>query len=325
MINKEFLNIIKNFKNPKILIVGDLILDEYFWGQVNRISAEAPVPILEVKETSYALGAAANAAHNARALGNEVSLIGVLGLDERGKVFKKILEQKEINGNGIIIDSGRKTTLKTRVLAKNQQIVRIDSEDRNFISSQIKDKIFNLIKEKIKNLDAIMISDYAKGVVSPDLSKNIIELANQNNIPCFVDPKGSDYLKYKNCHIITPNEKELAQALNLRIENKTQFLDAGKMLLSHVMADNILVTQGKKGMTLFKKKGDSFHVPALNKEAVDISGAGDSAITSFILSLAAGANLKQAMIIASHVCGIVVGKMGTAVVSQQELEKSLIC
>lgn len=323
---EELLNIIKNFKNPKVLVVGDIMLDEYVWGDVTRISPEAPIPVLEVKEVTYTPGGAANTANNLKALRGEVILAGVIGPEDKGKLLKEILEKRGINTEGIFVDQKRKTTLKTRAVARNQQLVRIDSEDRNPLNQEIEDRILNFIKRQIKETNFIIISDYAKGVITQNLSKKIIALANQNNVLCLVDPKGNDYLKYKNCKIITPNGKELAQALNLQIEQietESKFLQAGKMLLSHVMCDNVLVTRGAQGMTLFGRDGNVDCMPALNKKAIDVSGAGDTAVATFALALAAGANPKQAMIIASHACTIVVGKVGTAVASPEELEENL--
>ncbi len=319
----KLIDIIKNFNKLKILIVGDLMLDEYISGEVNRVSPEAPVPILDVKQIDYFPGGAANTARNAKSLSTQVILSGVIGPEEKGKVFRKILEKSGISSTNIIVDNERRTTTKTRIVARNQQIVRVDSEDKKSISLEVTKKLINSFEKQINEFNAIIISDYAKGVITPELSKHIIELAKKNKVLCVVDPKGNNYLKYKGCDIVTPNQKELAQALDLQIENEGQFLQAGQMLLSHVMCDNVLVTRGEKGMALFEGNGNITHIPAVNKNARDISGAGDTAIAVLTLSLAAGANLKQAMAIASYACGIVVGKVGTAVASLEELKQSL--
>lgn len=307
-------------------MLGDLMLDEYIFGEVNRISPEAPIPILDVKDITHTPGGAANAVHNVLSLGGKVIAVGVIGPDEKGEMLKKILKEKGVEVEGLIVDDQRKTTLKTRVVARNQQVVRIDAESREPISPQTEEKIISFIKNHIGGLNAIIISDYAKGVITPTLSQKIIALARENNVFCLVDPKGKDYSKYKNCHLITPNLTELSQALSIpmeQLESESRFLQAGKMLLAHVLSDNALVKRHDKGMSLFEKNGNTFSCPALNKKAVDVSGAGDTAVGTLALAIAAGADLKQAVILASHACAIKVGKLGTAVVSAKELEESV--
>ncbi|MFH0740196.1 MAG: D-glycero-beta-D-manno-heptose-7-phosphate kinase [bacterium] len=320
---QNLLEIVENFKNQKVLVVGDLMLDEYLWGEVNRISPEAPIPILDIQSITYVPGGAANTASNISALEGRVFLVGVIGPEDKGKLLKEILEKRGIQAQGIFIDENRKTTIKTRAIAKNQQMIRLDSEDRNSIESAEEQKILNFIREKIKEVNAVIISDYAKGVVTENLTKNIIEITRSNNVLCLVDSKAKDYQKYKNCNIIIPNEKELSQALGVEIRGEGQLLEAGKMLLSHVLCDNALVKRGANGMTLFGKDGNIFSFGAINKNPVDVSGAGDTAIATFTLALAAGADLQTAVIIASHACSVVVGKVGTAVALPEELVKSL--
>jgi len=302
------------------------MLDEYVIGNVDRISPEAPIPVLDVKDVKFVPGGAANTANNIKALGDRVFIAGVIGADEKGQLLKQLLKERGINVEGLVVDSRRKTTLKTRAMAKDQQIVRIDIENKNPIDPDTENKLLDFIRAKITEVNAVVISDYAKGVVTPSLSKKIISLCQQNSVISLVDPKGADYSKYRGCYIITPNKKELAEALNLslsQIESEPKFLQAGKMLLSHVMSNCVLVTQGAEGMTLFKGNSEVFHYSAINKNAIDVSGAGDTNIGTFSLALGAGADPKDAAVLASHACGIVVGKVGTAVVYPQELEKSL--
>jgi len=320
---EQLLKIIENFNNQNILVVGDLMLDEYLWGEVNRISPEAPIPILDIQKITCVPGGAANTASNLSAMGGKVFLAGVIGPEDKGKLLKEMLEKRGVETQGIFIDENRKTTVKTRAIAKNQQMIRLDSEDRNPIDLTYEQKILDFVKGKIKEVKAVIISDYVKGVVTENLIKNIIEITKTNNIFCLIDSKAKDFQKYKNCNIIIPNEKELSQALDLEIRSEGQLLEAGKMLLFHVLCDNVLVKRGAKGMTLFEKDGNIFSFPAINNQPIDVSGAGDTAIATFTLALTAGANLKEAVIIASHACGIVVGKMGTAIVLPEELAKSL--
>lgn len=317
------MNIVKKFPNLKILLVGDLMLDEYVWGDVNRISPEAPIPVLDIKKVTYTPGGAANAAHNISSLGGQVLLVGVIGPEDKGKLLLDVLKEKGVQTQGIFIEESRKTTVKTRAVARNQQLVRLDWEDKDPIDQKIEEKIVAFISQNIKDSNFVIISDYAKGVVTPMLARKILDIASQSNVPCLADPKGEDYSKYRGCNIVTPNERELAQALNLRIKDDKAVIQAGKMLLAHVMCDHVLVKRGEKGMMLFEKSGNITQAVAINKNAIDVSGAGDTAGAAFVLSLAGGADLKQAMCIASHACGICVGKVGTAVVSPAELEASL--
>ena len=302
------------------------MMDEYLWGNVDRISPEAPIPVLDVKKIEFRLGGAANAAYNVKSLGDKVFLVGVVGADEKGAFLKNLLEEKGINTDGVIFDNQRKTTVKTRAVAKNQQIVRIDIEDRKPITPEIEEKTLTFIKEHVKDLGAIIISDYGKGVVTPTLCQQVIALAKENNVLSLVDPKGTDIFKYRGCTIITPNKKELGVALNIPLEQLAQegrFLQAGKMMMAHIMSDNVLVKCGEEGMTLFEKDGNVFHFPALNQKAIDVSGAGDTAIGIFALALASGIQKHEAVVLASHACSIKVGKLGTSVVMTEELEASL--
>lgn len=320
---EKLLSIVKNFRKPRILIVGDLMLDEYIWGDVNRVSPEAPIPVLDVKDITFIPGGAANTANNIKTLGGKVVLVGIVGQDEKGRILIELLKEKGIDIEGVVLDKNRKTTLKTRAVARDQHIVRIDQENREPIDKDAENKILNFIKSRLKEIDSIIISDYLKGVVTLDLAKSIIALCRENNIPCLADAKGDDYSRYENCHLLTPNEKELAFALNLKIDNDERLLTAGKKILSEFSCDNVLVKQGKQGMTLFEKNGDIFHFPAVNKKAKDVSGAGDTSIAVLALSLASGAEPREAVILASHACGVAVGKVGTAVVLPEELENSL--
>lgn len=325
---EKLLNIVQNFKNPTILVVGDIILDEYIWGKTRRISREGPVPVLEAEKTSFVAGGAANTAHNLKVLGGRVFLTGVVGPDEKGEILRKNLAEKNIGTEGIFIEENRKTTVKSRLIAQEQQpqkLFCLDMEDKHPINSETENKIFEFIKERIGQIDTIIINDASNGVATPTLAENIIKLANEHQVKCLVDFKGGDdYLKYKNCALIAPNEKELALTLNLfEIKNESQFFQAGTALLSFLSCDRVLVKQAEKGMTLFEKDGRVLRYPAVNKNALDVSGAGDTAIAALALALSAGADVQQALILASHAAGIAVAKFGTAVVSPQELEESL--
>lgn len=324
---EDFVDIVKKFKDQKVLVVGDLMLDEYIFGDVERISPEAPIPVLNVKEVKFVPGGAANTAWNVKSLGGEVILCGLIGIDEKGKILKKILCDRNIDINGLIEIENRKTTVKTRAVARNQHVVRIDFEEKTPISLEIENRVIDFIRGQINKFNIIIISDYVKGFVTPNLVKNIIKIARENTIFCLIDPKGEDCSKYKGCNIITPNKKEMAQSLNLplnKLDEESGLIQAGKMFLSSIMSDGVLITRGEEGMTLLKNTGEVFHYPAVNKKVIDVSGAGDTAIATFALSFVAGADFKAAMEIASHACGISIGKVGTAIVTPEELKEALI-
>jgi len=314
---KEFIDIIKNFPNQKIIVLGDLILDKYFFGEVTRISSEAPVPVLDIKEIKYVLGGAANTAHNLKALGAQVVLVGLVGPDDEGAAFKNLLEKEGIATSGIFIDEKRKTTVKMRAMVKNQQLLCLGHEDRNSIGPEIENQILDFVKEKIGAVRAILVSDYERGLMTPALAQNIIKLAKENRVLSFIDSKGNDYLKYKDCDAVTMNEKELSRALT------SHPIPKGEALLTDLSCNYVLIKRGANGMTVFSKEGGKFSYPAVNKNAVDVSGAGDTALAAFALSLMDGVDCRQAVTLASHACGVVVSKLGTAVASPEELAENL--
>lgn len=318
----ELNDIIQKFKEQKVLVVGDLMVDEYVFGEVSRISPEAPIPILDAQRIIHLLGGAANVAYNVKALGGEVFLAGIVGDDEKAKTLKNNLSDKGIGLGGVITDATRKTTVKTRIVARNQQVVRVDNEDKHPIDSQTEESLLNFIKSQLSQLNAIILSDYDKGVIVPSLSQKIIALAKEKNILCLADPKGDYCAKYRGCDLIKPNEKELARALNISTEQLRQadaFARAGWDLLSSTMCSNILVSRGGEGMVLFQANGGYFAHEAINRQPADVSGAGDTAMAVLALALASGADLRQSITLASYACGIEVAKIGTAAVSSEEL------
>lgn len=315
--------IIDNFKGKKILVIGDLMLDEYIFGKTTRLSPEAPVPIVEVEKVNYVPGGAANAANNISSLGNEAVLVGVVGEDENGRTLIKLLQGQGVKTTGIFEDSERPTTLKSRIVSQGQHIVRIDKENRKSISIKLEKKLFNFAKTIINRVDIILISDYAKGVVTPRLSQEIIHLGKKSGKKVLVDPKGEDFSKYQDCFLITPNLKELEVALKIRLKDIKNLPQAAKMLLAHVNSEAVLTTLGANGMALLEKSGKYTAIPSANVKVVDISGAGDTAVATFALSLAAGADFYEAMLVSTFACSITIGKMGTATVSRDELIKAI--
>lgn len=321
--NLKLEKIVNKFASKKILIIGDLMLDEYIFGKTTRLSPEAPIPIVEVEKINYVPGGAANTANNVKSLGARTILTGLVGKDENGKILIKLLKKKDIKVNGILEDTERPTTLKSRVVSQGQQIVRIDKENRKPITKKVERALLSFIKIIIPKVDIILISDYAKGVITSRLCQQIITLAKTKGKPVLIDPKGKNSSKYKDCFIIVPNLKELEDALKIQVNDLSKLPQAAKMLLAHVNSEAVLVTLGGLGMALLEKSGKYFSVPATNVGVVDISGAGDTAIAAFALSVAAGASLQEAMLLSTYACSVVIGKMGTATTTQEELIKAI--
>lgn len=316
--------IISNFRRTKILVIGDLILDEFIWGQVSRISPEAPVPVVWVNSESFMPGGAANAANNIHALGAQAYICGVIGGDDRGRVLTDELRRKNIDVEGIVIDTERPTTLKTRVIAHHQQVVRIDREKIEDIDDNIINQIITFVKEKINDVDAVLIEDYGKGLIVPRLLKEVIALAQKHKKVITVDPKENHFSFYKDVTLITPNHHEAAQAVGRKITSAEDLQEVGKRLLAQQAAEAILITLGEDGMCLFQKQSPSVHIPTMAQEVFDVSGAGDTVISAATMAVASGASMLEAAHIANYAAGIAVGKVGVAVVTQQELVERVL-
>lgn len=312
-------NTINNFKNARVLVVGDLILDEFLWGDVSRISPEAPVPVVWVKKESFMPGGASNVANNLSSLGAEVYLAGVVGDDERGSILRGELEQKGVNTAGIITDSSRPTILKTRVVAQHQQVVRIDKERIDPLGANIVASLIRYVEGVIKDIDAIIIEDYGKGVITPALLSRIVPLAKKHKKIISVDPKEEHFKYYRGISVITPNNHEASKAVGFKIKDEATLVKAGHALLTKIGCRIALITLGEHGMAVFQKAKPMKHIPTVAQEVFDVSGAGDTVIASYTLSLAAGADPIMAAHIANCAGGIVVGKVGIAVVTPDEL------
>jgi len=313
--------ILSRFKKKRILVIGDLILDRYIWGKVTRISPEAPVPIVEVTEENVLLGGASNVAHNIVALGAHATVAGLSGNDRGGEILAKMLEEKGIRCEGVF-RSGRPTTVKTRVIAHSQQVVRFDREDRGKIDGTIMRSLLKYITGEIPKHDAVILSDYKKGVISSVLLKEVVRSAGPENIFVAVDPKVGHFHLYKNVSLITPNVLEASLASGIEIRDEKSLLNAGRTLLRKIPCESVLITRGEYGMSLFTKK-KVIHIPTAAKNVYDVTGAGDTVIATFTLAHAAGAGMEASAVIANHAAGIVVGEVGTAVVTLEELQKSL--
>ncbi len=327
-------NIINKFNRAKILVVGDLILDEYIWGSVERISPEAPVPVLWAKKRTFVPGGTANVANNIRSLGGQVTLLGVTGKDANSKILLGQLKKRKINTKGIFIEPERHTTVKTRILAGHQQVVRVDWEHTHDLPKELNSMILKYIEKNIRLFDAVIVEDYGKGVINVALLEKLISLAKAHGKIITVDPKEDNFQYYRGVTSITPNRKELENAIrNLKIKDTTNrfrinidrlFTEkdvdtSAAEILKYLNLDSILVTLGEQGMKLFQKGGSLTHIPTVAQEVFDVSGAGDTVIAAFTLALCAGASKLEAAHIANFAAGIVVGKLGTAVITSKEL------
>ncbi len=310
---------ILNFKKTSVLVVGDLMLDEFIWGEVTRISPEAPVPVVWVKKESFMPGGASNVANNLRNLGAEVHVVGVVGDDENGAILRGELEQKNIRTEGILIDGSRPTILKTRVVAHHQQVVRIDKEKKERLSDAMIAEMTAYIESIIKDVDAVIIENYAKGVITPALLRKVLPLARRYGKIISVDPKEEHFNYYKGITVITPNNHEAARAVGFEINDQATLKKAGMQLLSKLNCRMALITLGENGMAVFQKNKPMKHIPTVAQEVFDVSGAGDTVIASYTLSLASGADPIAAAHISNCAAGIVVGKVGIAVVAPEEL------
>lgn len=318
---KELSGFIKNFKNKKVVVLGDLMLDRYFWGRVTRVSPEAPVPVVDIKSESYHLGGAANVASNLKSLGLETYLCGLVGDDEYGHKFVSLANQTGVNVDGVYIDTDRPTTVKTRVFGNNQQIVRLDTESIKTVSTNAERHILDILHE-IKDIACIVFSDYNKGCLSEIVIREIITQAKNNNIPILVDPKFNNFFEYSNVTMVKPNKKEAEVALNMKLDSVDEINKAGKILLKKLNVDNVLLTLGHDGMVLFEQNGNITRIATKARTVADVSGAGDTAIASFAASYVGGVDVKQASFIANIASGIVCEKPGIVSIEIDELLKS---
>lgn len=326
IVSKErALEIIRNFSGATVLVIGDIMVDHFIWGKVSRISPEAPVPVVEVHSDNLMLGGCTNVLNNVYSLGGNVLGTGVIGCDDMGEKLLEEFRRKKIDARGIIREQNRPTTLKTRIVAHNQQVVRFDRECKEPVEGKSIEKMIAYIRSVRDHLGAIVISDYNKGVVTRPLLNGIRESISGTDIVVCVDPKQSDFSFYQGFDIITPNHHEAERALGREIKDENDFVKAGKTLLGKYDFKALLITRGEEGMSLFEKDGRTTHTVFLTmaREVFDVTGAGDTVIGVLALCLASGATFREAAAIANHAAGIVVGKVGTATISREELKKVL--
>jgi D-beta-D-heptose 7-phosphate kinase/D-beta-D-heptose 1-phosphate adenosyltransferase len=318
---QEMTELLARFADTPVLVIGDLMIDEYIWGHVNRISPEAPVQVVEADREEYMLGGAGNVVKNLVSLEAQVFVSSMVDEDETGTQILDELVKLGVSVDGVFRESGRVSSRKTRVLSleTNQQILRIDRESVHPVSRSGEDRIAGYVEKHCSSFSAIVLSDYLKGVLTEALTSRIIDIASSNNLPVIVDPKGRNYARYRGATLITPNRKEAETVLGTDIVDEESLRKAGRALLSRFSVQSILITLGKDGMALFQKGRRVYHIPAEKKEVFDVTGAGDTVISLMGLCVASGIDMGKAIDIANIAAGIVVGKTGTATVTIQEI------
>ena len=320
-VKARLIEAIKRFPEHKILVVGDLMLDTFIWGQVQRISPEAPVPIVEVSEETQLLGGTANVVHNVAALGGSVTAAGVIGNDAAGRELVLLLRRVSVPTDGLIVEQDRPTTRKTRIIAQNQQVVRFDQECRKPLQQDSVERILAYIEKNLAHTHGLIISDYAKGVVTPELMDSIRSIAQGSKIPIIVDPKVKHLQMYGRVTMITPNHHEASRMAGIEIRDESTLVMAGRSLLNQLECETVLITRGKDGMSLFHRDGQIVHIPTVARRVFDVTGAGDTVIAAITLGIASGLSMVQAAHLANIAAGVVVGEVGTATVSAERLYK----
>ncbi len=316
---------IDRFPSTRTLVVGDLVLDHYIWGKVSRISPEAPVPVVNVTKEDLLLGGATNVVNNIHALGGVVKVCGVIGHDKAGEQLKHLLQAQGIVTDGLVVEPNRPTTIKTRIIAHSQQVVRFDRESKSKIEKETHRRIFEYVRQQVsEGLDAVVISDYCKGVVTRELVRDIARLAKKNDVIVAVDPKVSHFGMYSGVTILTPNLSEASIGAKIEIDDDRSLLKAGALLLKRLKCKAVLITRGEHGMSLFEQSGKIRHIPTVAQEVFDVTGAGDTVISALTLAMAAGANTVDAAGISNYAAGIVVGIVGTATVKPGELKQRIL-
>lgn len=323
-ITQDRLNtLLASARGKHIAVVGDVMIDHYVWGTVARISPEAPVPVVEVESESTRLGGAANVANNIASLGGRPLLAGVVGDDANGAALRRILDADGTPSAGIITDPSRPTTIKTRVIAHHQHVVRIDSEEKRDIDASVRRALLQALTSA-ERLDGIIIEDYNKGVVVRELIHEVTALARERRIPVTIDPKFNNFFEYRGVTLFKPNKKETEEALGRALRSDDDVLAAGRTLLERLNAENVLLTRSEKGMSLFERNGAVMHIPTRARKVADVSGAGDTVIATLTLMLAAGATVAEAAFLANAAGGVVCGEVGIVPIDAASLTASVL-
>ena len=314
---------VASFRGRRVVVIGDVILDRYLWGSATRVSPEAPVLVVDVDREELRLGGAANVAQNVKALGATPVLIGVVGQDAAAQSLRRELHAREIDSDGgLLVDPNRRTSLKTRIIALNQQVLRADEESREPLSSGVAEELWLRVERELPEAAGILISDYGKGVVTAALLRLLLPELTRRGIPSAVDPKEEHFQSYRGVTVITPNLAEASQAWGRRIRNHEELLEAGHGLRQKLGVGAVLITRGEEGMSLFTA-GEHTHFPTRARRVFDVTGAGDTVVATIATALAAGVPLPEACVLANHAAGLVVAELGTAVATAPKLIESL--
>ncbi len=314
---RRLARLVRRFKTKRVLVLGDLMLDRYIWGDVSRISPEAPVPVVAVRADSLCLGGAGNVAQNLRSLGASPLLAGIVGDDTEGRWIRN----NAAGSRGIFVDRSRPTTVKTRIIAHHQQVVRVDLETRSAVPARVETKLLNFLRHE--PCDGLLISDYSKGIVNPSLMGGLLTFAGEKKIPVFVDPKVEHFNLFSPVTLVTPNHFEAEKIIRRECRTDAQVEKAGAEILSLISCRYLIIKRGEQGMTVFEKGKTPVHIPAVAREVFDVTGAGDTVIATAALALLAGASIGEAAVLANAAAGIVVAKLGTATASPEELLAAL--
>lgn len=318
-------SVIRRLKSQKILVIGDVMLDEFIWGKVSRISPEAPVPVVHVTHENAYPGGAANVARNLAEFGTASSICGLIGVDEGGVRLRQLLKKEGISSTGLFAQKNVPTTIKTRIIARHQQVVRVDREKLTLISPASRQKLARFLSTTIPKIDAIIIEDYGKGFITQQLVNEVISLARKHRKVLTIDPNPNNPISWEGATVVKPNRIEAFAAMGVpQEEGMASIQKLGPMLLEKWNVKNVLITLGEEGMLLFQQGRAPYHTPTRAKEVFDVSGAGDTAIAFFTAALASGMTSAEAAEIANHAAGVVVGKLGTATLTAEELSTSLL-
>jgi rfaE bifunctional protein kinase chain/domain len=309
--------LIHSFRGKRVLVLGDLMLDRYIWGNVSRISPEAPVPVVEVEKSTTCLGGAGNVAYNLQCLGAAPLLVGVVGDDQEGRWIKRHVR----DGRGIFIEPARPTTVKTRIIASHQQVVRVDQEKKKAVASETEEKIFRFLQRE--KYEGIIISDYNKGIVTGSLMGRVLPHAFDRRISVYVDPKVENFALYSPVTFLAPNHHEAERIVHHPCRSQSEIERAGREILERIASRYLIIKRGEEGMSIFEPGKNPVHIPTQAKEVYDVTGAGDTVIAAAALALLAGATIREAALIANAAAGIVVGKIGTAACTPAELLAAL--
>ena len=316
-------DLVSRFRGRRLAVFGDLMLDRYLWGRVERISPEAPVPVVSIDQETFSLGGAANVAHNLASLGAAPRLVALRGDDSAGRTLADDLAARGVDVRGLVVDRSRRTTVKTRVIAHQQQVVRTDEEDLHDVAGPAAAALDEALDQALDGVEGIIVSDYGKGAITAANLSRLREVAKARRLPFSVDPKETHFFSYGGAAVLTPNVHEAGRAFGRTIRDEATLLAAGAELLSRLDADAMLITRGSEGMSLFERGGRVTHLPTVAREVFDVTGAGDTVVATYALALAAGGEPPLAAFLANHAAGLVIRHAGTAVTTPDELLASL--